>query len=114
MHATPTDPTRLKKGDVIDVLLAGAATATRVRVESSYVVKDDGNWRADNGDAAPPRHARDPTAAPALLPAAAGRRERRKPKKFAADLSSTEYSRALRLAAEKRASAARAAMRHDL
>lgn len=114
VHATPTDPTRLKKGDVIDVLLAGAATATRVRVESSYVVKDDGNWRADNGDAAPPRHARDPTAAPALLPAAAGRRERRKPKKFAADLSSTEYSRALRLAAEKRASAARAAMRHDL
>ena len=92
--AAPTDSSKLAKHDVI------AVRGERATVLGKRVLLED----SSSDDDAPP-----PAPAPAR-----GRRERKKPDAFAAGVSSSEYTRQLREAAEKRAAAALAATHHEL
>ena len=90
--AAPTDSSKLAKHDVI------AVRGERATVLGKRVLLEDSS---SDDDAPPPAPAR-------------GRRERKKPDAFAAGVSSSEYTRQLRDAAERRAAAALAATHHEL
>ena len=87
--STPTDLAKLVKHDVIDV------DGERATVLGKRVFLDD-----SSGDGA--------------APAGRGRRERRKPDAFAAEVSSADYTRQLREAAAERAAAQLAGMCYEL